>query len=91
MVKSWKDQVSIISWGQILATRGIRAVFHDVESATEDFEDIVALLLKHGSKSGLDTKRIGIIGFAGNGRISIKRALEILTQLLGFMDRHSKP
>jgi hypothetical protein len=74
MVKSWKDPISIISWGQILAACGIGAVFYDVESATDDFEDIVALPLKHGPKSGLDTKRIGIIGFSGNGRISIKLA-----------------
>lgn len=73
---SWKDQDLNISWGQVLAARGIAAVFYDAQSVTEDLEDIMKFLLARGSKLGLDTQRIGVVALSNNGRIGMTLALD---------------
>ena len=75
-IRSWKDLDDQISWGQVLAARGIAAVFYDTSSISEDIEDLLDLLLKQGRGLGLDMNRGAIIAYSGHGKIGIKLALD---------------
>ena len=72
----WKEQVTAIQWGQVLAARGLGAVFYDTTSVTDDLEDLVELLLDSGADLGLDINQVGVIASSANGRIGMKLALD---------------
>ena len=74
--RPWKDDETAIQWGQLLAARGTAAVIYDTSSVNQDLDDLMELLLSHGSDFGLDTTRVGVIAMSANGRIGMKLALD---------------
>jgi dienelactone hydrolase len=71
-----KDMESYIGWARLVAASGMVAVTYENREPMEDLRAVLQHTRDNSVALGLDAQRIGLMGFSGNGPVTLSALME---------------
>ncbi|MBI3492415.1 MAG: alpha/beta hydrolase [Acidobacteria bacterium] len=62
-----KEMESYIGWARLVAASGMVAITYENREPVADLHAVLQHVREHGAALGIDSRRIGVMGFSGNG------------------------
>jgi dienelactone hydrolase len=71
-----KEMESYRAWARLVAASGLVAVTYENRDPAADLPAVLQHLRDHGAALGIDARRIGLMGFSGNGPVTLSALME---------------
>jgi len=71
-----KEMESYIGWARLVATSGMIAVTYENRDPVEDLRAVLQHVRENSGALGIDAQRIGLVGFSGNGPVTLSALIE---------------
>jgi dienelactone hydrolase len=73
---AFKEMESYIGWARLVAASGMAAVTYENREPVGDLRAVLQHVRGHGAELGIDPRRIGLIGFSGNGPVTLSALMD---------------
>jgi acetyl esterase/lipase len=71
-----KEMEWYIGWARLVAASGMVAVTYENRDPVEDLRAVLRHVRENGAALGIDARRIGVIGFSGNGPATLAALMD---------------
>jgi dienelactone hydrolase len=71
-----KEMESYVGWARLVAASGMVAITYENREPMADLRAVLQHVRDHGAELGVDAQRIGLVGFSGNGPVTLSALME---------------